>query len=310
MKKIISFLLTLSIVLSLSVPALAQEISPVDISAESSITDFESAFPSGFSHSTSYVDALGNEGDIKFDVIDGNTFVEVYVNGILTQRVFSSPIEDVILWTEYTDQTYIAQAKTQSLQSCRYSDVAADIVYNTDLGEEMVEPYFSTFDPEGWAYLMTRPSNPMISGSKPCMLYYHNYDDEPDQNRYWGKRVEFNAGTAIGIVVSVLTGFLTGGVTIEAIVAGLGSAIVADTLAQYVTGQICFSTQKIRYAPVIGGKLIFTDAYVTKRWVVISDTVHQTETVELDNPEYDYNRGHDAYAIVVNAQQAEVDSRT
>ncbi|MDO5544710.1 MAG: hypothetical protein Q4F81_02620 [Eubacteriales bacterium] len=310
MKKLICFLLTFSLVLSLSVPAFAQEISSVDITPESSIEDFESAFPSGFSYSTAYVDALGNEGDIKFDIIDGKTFVEVYLNGTLTQRVCSSPAENVILWTEYADQTYPAQTETQSIQSCRYSDVVADVMYNTDLGEEVVDPCFSTFDPEGWAYLMTRPSNPTIAGSKPCTVYYHNYDEEPDQNRYWGKQVEFNAGTAIGIVVSVLTGFLTGGVTIEAIVAGLGSAIIADALAQYVTGQVCFSTQKIRYAPVIEEKLIFTDAYVTKRWVVISDTVHQTETVELDNPEYDYNRGHDAYAIAVNAQQAEVDSRT
>lgn len=310
MKKIISILLTLSLVISFSVPAIAQEISLIDITPESSIADFESAFPSGFSYSTAYIDALGNEGCIKFDIINGKTYVEVYVNETLTQRVYSSPAENVILWTEYSDQTYTVQTETQYVQSCQYSDVVNDVVYNTDFGEGMIEPCFSTFDPEGWAYLMTRPSNPMISGSKPCTVYYRNYDDEPDQNRYSGKHVEFNAGTAIGIVVSVLAGFLTGGVTIEAIVAGLGSAIVADALVQYVTGEVCFSTQVIRYAPVIEGKLIFTDAYVTKRWVVISDTVRQTETVKLDDPEYDYNRGHDAYAIAVNAQQAEVDSRT
>lgn len=309
MRKIISFLLVLSMTLSLFVPVYAQDFSSADISAESTVDEFEAAFPNEFTHNTTYVDVQGNKGTIKFDTIDGNTFVEVYVNGVLTQRAFSSPVEDIVLWTEYSAQTYTAQGNVQSIQSCRYSDVATDVVYSTSPEENGVEPYFSTFNPEGWSYLMTRPSNPMISGSRPCAVYTRNYDDEPDQNRYWGKHIEFNAGTAIGIIVSVLAGFLTGGVTIEAVISGLGSAIIADTLAQYVMGKICFSTQKIRYAPVIGGKLIFSDAYVTKRWVVISDTVRQTETVKLDSPEYDYNRGHDAYAIAVNAQQAERDTR-
>ena len=43
---------------------------------------------------------------------------------------------------------------------------------------------------------------------------------------------------------------------------------------------------------------IFPDAYITKRWVIISDTVHRTESIKLDNAEYQYNRGHDAYAAI------------
>jgi len=309
MRKLISLLLAILLLVTFPLCVFAQEFTSLKLTPESSVTDFEAVFPSSFSHKTAYTDVLGNQGEIKFEIFGGKTFVEVYVNGRLTQRVYSSPAENVILWTEYAEQADSVQYKGQSIQSCSYTEVVTDIVYNS-VPEKMAEPYFSTFDPEGWAYLMTRPSNPMISGSRPCTVYYRNYDDEPDENRYWGKRIEFYAGTAIGIVVSVLTSFLTGGVSIEAIVAGLGSAIFADALTQYVCGEVCFSTQKIRYAPVISGKLIFKDAYITKRWVIISDTVHQRETVKLDNPEYDYNRGHDAYAIAVNAQQAEVDSRT
>lgn len=310
MKRLISALLTFTLAISNTLPAFAQENTKANIQQEQSIAEFESVFPTNFSNHTSYVDALGNEGDIQFEVIDGNSYVEVYVNGNLTQRAYSSPSKNIILWAEYNEPYNTMQVTTSSIQSCQYTDVATDIVYNTDAEENLVQPCFSRFDPEGWDYLMTRPSNPMISGSKPCAMYSHNYDDEPDQNRYSGKRVEFDSGTAISVVVSVLSVFLTGSVTVQSIILAFGSAIVADVLSKYVNGEVCFSTQKIRYAPVIEGKLIFTDAYITKRWIVISDTVHCSETVKLDNLEYDYNRGHDVYAIAVNAQQAEVDSRT
>jgi hypothetical protein len=171
------------------------------------------------------------------------------------------------------------------------------------------ELYSSIFSPEGWNFLMNRPSNAMISGSKPCSIYSKNYDDEPDQNRYSGKQIKAGVGTAVSVIVSLVATFITGGVTVNTIIVSLGSAIVSDVITSAISGNVCFSTQKIRYAPVIDGMNIFPDAYITKRWVIISDTVHRTESIKLDNAEYQYNRGHDAYAIAANAQQAEVDSR-
>lgn len=308
MKKIISLFLVLSLVLSLALPVFAQDAAPSNLNSESSIAEFEAAFPADFSYETAYVDALGNEGNIKFDIKNSETFVEVYVNGVLTQRAYASPDSNVVLWTEYTGQTRAVQA--DSLRSCFYTDIVSDVAPDNQKSQIAVAPYAANFDPEEWAYLMTRPSNPMISGSKPCTIYYHNYDDEPDQNRYSGKKVAADAGTAVSVIVSVLAAFLTGGVTIGTIVVALGSAIVADVISKSITGTVCFSTQKILYAPVIDGINIFPDAYITKRWVVISDTVNKTETLELDNPEHSYNRGHDPYAIAANAQQAEVDSRS
>ena len=75
----------------------------------------------------------------------------------------------------------------------------------------------------------------MISGSKPCSVYYKNYDEEPDQNRYSGKQVKAGAGTAVSVIVSVVAVFITGGITVKAIVIALGSAIISDYIVVYVT---------------------------------------------------------------------------
>lgn len=227
---------------------------------------------------------------------------------MLTQRAYSSPDDDLILWVEYTATT--RTTTDLDVESCAYSDMISDVTFENTEKEEEPESYSTVFYPEGWTFLMTRPSNAMISGSKPCSVYYRNYDEEPDQNRYSGKQIKAGVGTAVSVIVSLVATFITGGVTVEGIIIALGSGIASDVITQAITGTVCFSTQKIRYAPVIEGINIFTDAYITKRWVVVSDTVNKTETVKLDDAEYQYNRGHDAYAIAVNAQQAEVDSRT
>lgn len=47
-------------------------------------------------------------------------------------------------------------------------------------------------------------------------------------------------------------------------VKAFGTVIVEGAIVDMITGEVCFSTQKVRYAPVINGKNIFTDAYITK----------------------------------------------
>ena len=71
-----------------------------------------------------------------------------------------------------------------------------------------------------------------------------------------------------------------------------------------ITGEVCFSTQKVRYAPVINGKNIFTDAYITKRY-----TITGRMSYSINNASYKSNRGDSPSMIVLNAQVAEMGSR-
>lgn len=72
-----------------------------------------------------------------------------------------------------------------------------------------------------------------------------------------------------------------------------------------ITGEVCFSTQKVRYAPVINGKNIFTDAYITKRYTITYDKI----TGRMSCRSYKSNRGDSPSMIVLNAQVAEMGSR-
>ena len=53
-----------------------------------------------------------------------------------------------------------------------------------------------------------------------------------------------------------------------------------------ITGEVCFSTQKVRYAPVINGKNIFTDAYITKRYTITYDKITGRMSYSINNASY------------------------
>ena len=72
-----------------------------------------------------------------------------------------------------------------------------------------------------------------------------------------------------------------------------------------ITGEVCFSTQKVRYAPVINGKNIFTDAYIT----ITYDKITGRMSYSINNASYKSNRGDSSSMIVLNAQVAEMGSR-
>ena len=170
MKRLLSLFLCFSLFLSaIALPASAQEASNSEIP---SISEFEKSFPSNYSHNTSYTDDAGNNVYIEFEIIGTDTYVQLYVNDVLTQRAYSSPNRDLILWTEYS--SCARNSLIPSVQNCAYSDVISDITFQASEKEEAPEFYSSAFSPEGWSFLMTRPSNSMISGSKPCSVYYKN----------------------------------------------------------------------------------------------------------------------------------------
>ena len=78
---------------------------------------------------------------------------------------------------------------------------------------------------------------------------------------------------------------------------------------RYDNWGVCFSTQKVRYAPVINGKNIFTDAYITKRYTITYDKITGRMSYSINNASYKSNRGDSPSMIVLNAQVAEMGSR-
>ena len=92
-------------------------------------------------------------------------------------------------------------------------------------------------------------------------------------------------------------------------VKAFGTVIVEGAIVDMITGEVCFSTQKVRYAPVINGKNIFTDAYITKRYTITYDKITGRMSYSINNASYKSNRGDSPSMIVLNAQVAEMGSR-
>ena len=306
MKKFISYILCISILLSLASPVSAAMNEKHTYSGGVTVNEFEQNFPESFTYSTDYFSDDGEYVYIEYDIVGDETFVELFVDNVLSQRAYSCPSENLVLWVDYKNISRSAQAK---LCSAQYSEMVSTVEYADSAAQDTNSRAAIAFDPSEWGFIKTVPSNPFITGSKPCSMYARNYDEDPDLNRYNGKKITADAGTLVSVIVSIVAVFIAGDVTVKAIIIALGSGIASDVITKAISGDVCFSTQKIMYAAVIDGMNMFNNAYITKRWIIITDTVNKTETYELDDPEYDYNRGHSVEAIAYNAQLAEVDSR-
>ena len=167
MKKITSLVLVMSLLLSIiSIPAAAAESKETEqVTTNDSVAAIEGKFPTTFDYSTSYTDEFGKEGTIQ-----------VYVDGVLTQRAVSSPSTDVVALIEYDNQSSRSVNRLgPDVQYYKFSD----FVSNADMEEitEKADSGISTlaFSTEGWSYLLNVPSNASITGSKPCTVYSRNY---------------------------------------------------------------------------------------------------------------------------------------
>lgn len=299
MKKFISCILTVVLVLSNANLAFAQTDSITEKNISS--TNFEEILEN----------ESGQEVRIVYDIDGNRNKVEVYIDNVLTQKVQSDADKDV-LQIEYlnkdsvltNDQTikYIQKDindKGNIVETYRISD----FIVSTDTQDSSNNSLRASHTHK-WTLYKTYQPSPILSGSKTCSLYKCQCDASQGLHRYNGKQVKFGAGTAVGIIASLLASFLTGGVTIGSILVGLGTTIVSDVISRYIEGDVCFSTQKTGYAPKISGSYVWTDAYITKRWVVVYDAVNKKTSYKLSSSCHASNRGQTPDNIAFNAQAA------
>ena len=92
-------------------------------------------------------------------------------------------------------------------------------------------------------------------------------------------------------------------------VKAFGTVIVEGAIVDMITGEVCFSTQKVRYAPVINGRSIFIDAYISTSCNITFFLFSGRMSYSINNASYKSNRGDSPSMIVLNAQVAEMGSR-
>lgn len=237
------------------------------------------------------------------------SFSVVYVNGVLTQKAYIYPENDEIVYEKNSEveKENLESLRTADVTTYKYSDFITEGDEKNPEDDLVNINAQRSWDSSGWFYLQYFAPSPILSCSKPCDLYFQNYDDNPDDNRYMESVITLSAGTPIAIAAGLVIGYIAGGVaaiTVSFILQLLGASIIADVIYNYCYGQVCFSTQKILYAPIVEGNNVFPDAYITKRWLVTADYLHNTYNVKLSNASYASNRGQTPESIAFNAQVA------
>lgn len=260
---------------------------------------------------SSIEEMVDNEGNIisveTEKLYDSNEIqVKVYVNNKLTQI---SLVDGDMIY--YKDVTKISN----NINGDAFDVTDYDKVYNfnenisiendlKDISPENEVSYKSYSD--GWAFYRNYEPITWYYGTKPCDLYFINYDEEPDQHKFNAKTVSITVGTPVSVAIGLIVGYATSNLTPLGILSIIGCSIVGDVITNYVSSELTYSTQRIRYRPMINGREIFGDAYIDKLWLINHDNLTDRYSFHLANNVYRANRGTSPDEIARNAQIAEV----
>ncbi len=257
-----------------------------------------------------WTDEEGNSVELVYSVesssAGADSHAALYVNGVLTQESFVSPENDSVIEYNYTIAT-VGNADKSNAQIKEYAcsdlvqDIATPVVpvvdetaienVESDLSTYVSVP-FQKFDSEGWG--LVDHWDPAPASPYAIDLYASNVDEEPDLHPFEKKQLNFAAKVAITTIAGVLGAFLvTGGITVAIVVKAFGAALIKEgsqyVLNKAIKGTVCYSTQKIRYAPVVEGYNIYPKAYMTKLWLIAGNAYTGGKTYTQLQEAYEYD---------------------
>lgn len=293
MKKIVSFMIAFVLLLN------SYSFASSNLNGNS-ITDYE----------------YGSDGKQIKSVIDKNEnslTVTLYIDNILNSKTIFNYKENIIYEYKYDNNIFskqnILNFSNTNFEVNKYS--ISDIINDNSI----IKPFAYYPKPKvlsGWGLFGSYGKHPSINNTKPVDLYVLNYDEEPDSHIFKGKRLVFkpsmSPSTIKGLILKVV-GIVSGGggyaIAAKTILRAIGIATIDTAIdgIKYINAD--FSTQKILYRPVINNKIIFNDAYITKLWLIATNTSTKRKVVNLYDASYKSNRGHTPILIARNAQAAE-----
>lgn len=293
--RIVSGTLVLALFLSNGVPTLAASTNNSKLSGSEIISD-----AAGNTFKLTYsVDSLTPDSASQAALYDSE--------GTLLQKTYVYPSENRVLEYSYTNFSAYSSNDTASPVSVTeysYSDLISNIpieepsIQNApgflqeDTCQYQANVPFPIFNDDEWSYVNHLP--PALSSPYSIDLYAMNYDQEPDLHRFEKKSLSLPAKIAITTIAGILAGFITtGGITVATVVRAFGAAIITQGTQQVINkpikGAVCYSTQKILYAPVVEGYLIYSDAYITKLWLIAENALEGKTTISLAKGDYKFN---------------------
>lgn len=289
LSRFISGALALTLSFSLGVPAFAAN--PVDQAP---------------SYTETITDDNGNSYNLVYDAESNDPLSDTHAalydsNGTLLQETYVYPADDRVVEYCYTTSTSrSAPNVTEYSYSSLISSVSVteapsnneQIAIDEDAPQYNANVPFPVFNDDDWALVNHWPA--ASASPYPINLYSMNYDEEPDSNRFERKTLSLPAKIAITTAAGILGGFITtGGITLAIVVRAFGAAIVTQGTQQVINkaikGSVCYSTQKILYAPVVEGYNIYPGAYITKLWLVAENALENKTTISLAQSAYEYS---------------------
>lgn len=252
-----------------------------------------------------YMDELGNTIALEYGVDGEDSYSVVYVNGVLSQKAYINPIKNEIIYEDYSKSTTFRgndSLHSPSIHKYSYSDFVTEKTTSVENTRSIIKPL--AWNPAGWTYYGHYDPSPIYTGAKATDLYTKNYDSAKNLHKFSQRNITLGVGTPISVAVGLVAVFVMGDITAKAILVSIGAAIISDIITNAVSGAVCFSTQKILYAPIVSGINVFTDAYITKLWLISKDNYSGRETFNLANESYESNRGQRPDQIAINAQIA------
>lgn len=225
--------------------------------------------------SETWVDENGNKYELVYTVenkaIDADSHAVLYENGSKIQESFVFPQENTVVEYNYNVNIVnrVLNQEKINIERYSYSDLVQSIDSKTKISDDNLSAEFqgkattysnvpfTKFSTDGGWTLIDK-WNASSASPYAVKLYSRNYDDEPDLHPFEKKQLNFAAKVAITTVAGVLAGFVaTGGITVAVVVKAFGAAIIKEGTQQVINksikGTVCYSTQKIRYAPVVEG---------------------------------------------------------
>lgn len=223
MKKILGVVIIIAMIFSQAISAMAIEI-------PNSVNAFQGTI----------VDDYGNViTSIVTETMNEN-IVEVYCNGSIDHRVVTNKATgEAIL--EKMNEGIIISTNTCDLNS--YVEPVMPTLKVEEFGP-VIEPLVELIPATDFSIEKLYPTDYVYNGS----ILYGETDTSAyelsEAYRYEGHMLQFSAGTAVGIVLSVLLAYYGGAITVKTL-GELGIPAVAGTLIDSFMQEVCFTKYRV-----------------------------------------------------------------
>lgn len=227
-----------------------------------------------------YEDIEGNLILAKIRVEENKTIVDYYINNIIDHTAIIDTDKDLVSVEHYKKRTGIEYFKM--------TDFVKEVSKDTNINNFQENSNSNSLNLENYSYAPLGfdeepPSTP--AGYNFVTSTYNSYFDARgylygnvvgEVSRYSTKIINFNKGTAAGVVIAAVTVFIGGAITLPILLKAIGASIIADAITSYINSKVWFSDIKTLYKGYCR-KVLTLDTYQTNKHLLVYNYLTKKE---------------------------------